>query len=85
MRGACGCPGILTIVRSPSRKEWCNRANARLKTMVLFYISIPIMVLALAVAVMPLVWAMVHQYRRNEFEPIVARVSHGAWPDREAA
>jgi len=53
--------------------------------MVLFYISIPIMVLALAVAVMPLVWAMVHQYRRNEFEPIVARVSHGAWPDREAA
>lgn len=38
--------------------------------MALLYASIPIMVLAVAIAVMPLVFSIVHHARRNEFKAL---------------
>lgn len=48
------------MVQPPQKCGWIR--------MTLFYASIPVMLLAVAVAVMPLVWAIVHQARRNEFQ-----------------
>ena len=43
--------------------------------MVLFYLSIPIMLLAIAIAVVPLIWAIHHEHTTGEItagSPVVA-------------
>lgn len=55
--------------------------------MVLFYASIPVMLLAIAIAVMPLIWMMAHEARRNEFEelsPVTAMSESPIERDRAA-
>ena len=42
----------------------------RLISMALLYASIPLMLLAVAIAVMPLIWAIAHEARRDEFEAL---------------
>ena len=42
----------------------------RLNSMTIVYATIPLMLLAVAIAVMPLVWAIAHQARRNEFDAL---------------
>jgi hypothetical protein len=39
--------------------------------MALLFASVPFMVLAVAVAVAPLIMAIVHEHRRNEFKALV--------------
>jgi hypothetical protein len=45
-------------------------AASRLNSMALFYASIPLMLFAVAIAVMPLIWAIAHEARRNELEAL---------------
>jgi nitrogen fixation-related uncharacterized protein len=42
----------------------------RLNSMTIVYATIPLMLLAVAIAVMPLVWSIAHQARRNEFDAL---------------